>query len=225
MAQLRRRLLTVYPPMLVDTFCGLQRVVDAEFPGATIEHVDEIGAPFDIFVTEELDATDPRVQLALGQYRERVLSPVDDVESAWKARARELARLRDKETSKKERLYEWIATARERIEQERDATRLTFDDPALTTHQQDMASARAWALDLALQLVDDAKKDTSPDSRAVRAALPGEAAEAQSGGQVQARIPASPPSPGRARTADPATALSASADLEGPVSLENGEEA
>lgn len=87
----------------------------------------------------------------------------EELDGAWRARARELSRLRDKEAAKKQHLYEWIASARERIEQERDATRLTFDDPKLTTHQQDMASARAWAFDLALHIIADAK-DAHPES-------------------------------------------------------------
>lgn len=61
MAELRRRLLTIYPPMLVDTFCGLQRVVEAEFPGAVIEYGDATGAPLHIVVTEQLRDDDPRL--------------------------------------------------------------------------------------------------------------------------------------------------------------------
>ncbi len=49
-----------------------------------------------------------------------------------------------------------LQTAIERIEQERDATRLTIDDPSLTSYQRDLAAARCWAFCLALEILGEA---------------------------------------------------------------------
>lgn len=62
MPELRRRLMTIYPPMLVDTFCGLQKVVEAEFPGAMVEY-DETGTTLHIVITEHVENDDPRLIL------------------------------------------------------------------------------------------------------------------------------------------------------------------
>jgi hypothetical protein len=60
MPQLRRRLLTLYPPMLVSTFVALQLAVEEEFPGAVLEY-GEMGGPIHVVVTEQVADDDIRL--------------------------------------------------------------------------------------------------------------------------------------------------------------------
>lgn len=79
-----------------------------------------------------------------------------------KARADAAEKSRGVAWAESEALKEALRSGREQIEQQRDATRLTLDDPSLTNYQQDLAAARAWAFDHSLQLLDDAARGSVP---------------------------------------------------------------
>lgn len=56
-------------------------------------------------------------------------------------------------------MSEVLAALRERLENEQRSSRLSADDPSLSTYQQDLAAMRGWAFGLAISFVDEARLD------------------------------------------------------------------
>lgn len=62
MADLTRRLLTLYPPLSVTMFCALQAAVAVEFPDAVLDYSEDAAAgAWHIVVTEHLGDNDSRL--------------------------------------------------------------------------------------------------------------------------------------------------------------------
>lgn len=51
-----------------------------------------------------------------------------------------------------------IAVAIQRLEEQRDASRASARDPSNTVHQQDMAAARGWAFERAIEILHDEER-------------------------------------------------------------------
>lgn len=61
MPELRRRLLTIYPPLYVGVMVGVQQAVEQMYPGAVIDWSGVSGEEFHIVITETVEDDDPRL--------------------------------------------------------------------------------------------------------------------------------------------------------------------